>query len=1076
MAVLALVVAGNAIGAAIGGTFLGVAAATWGGVAGGLVGNLLFAPDGPNIQGPRLGDLKSQSSALGMPIPIVYGTARLAGNMIWSAPITETAHVTESGGGKGGGGSSTQTSYTYAQSFAIAICDCEIAGVLRIWANGELIYNVSTTADAATGEASADVANLMTVYYGTETQTASSLIEADVGAGDTPAYRGTAYVTFENMQLADYGNRAPNLEFEVISMAAGSAEIALTALSSAVVEAARVECFCTAGKYTYLLLSTQILRIYNTSDPANPVLLSSTDIDTDSFDNPAQMEPILIGNYVVLKRTNTLVGSIQFVNVEDPAAPFLIPASSFSVGGFSSALVYHNGWIYCSAASDLYYIDVRDPYNMVSVSLAFPAGMQGGGLWIDGDYLYVSDYGTDPLLIYEISTGVPTLAASVAGVAGDSICGTNKSNYMYVPSTATLKIYDITDPLLPVVVATPALTIADLDHTLGDNFAVYLIGSNLSLYSLATPSAPVLVNALTLSGSGSAMMRTAGNLIVGCRGTTWQTFGIGGATLAATVTDICTRAGLTTGDIDVTDLTDTLDGYIVTRSRARDQIKQLAQAYFFDAVESAGVNKFVTRGGASVFDIAEDDLAAHPYGSETPPSLIKARQQEMELPVELAVQYLETAAAYQIGTQASQRLTTSSQNKQSINLALAMSATKAKQIADVLMYDAWTARTAFDFATGWKYAHLEPTDVGTLTKGGRTYTVRIVSEDTSGGIGNRQAVLEDTSVYTQTATAAALPVPADTVRLIPLTWLKMLDIPLLRDQDDGYGFYVAACGYTDAWAGAQMYKSTDDGGTWASFSAAIFNAASIGVATTILGTFTQNIFDESGSVTVTMRNGELSSDTEINVLNGANVALLGDEIIQFKNATLVSTGIYTLTGLLRGRLGTEWARSTHAVGDDFIVLTTTTTYLTVGASAEYDLARLYRGVSFGKFLEDASDVSFTNTAVAQTPYSPVQLGGGRNAALDITINWIRRTRIAGGWLNNADSVLGEASEAYEVEIYSSNTYVTVKRTITGLSSPTTTYTAAQQTTDFGSTQATIYFIVYQISATVGRGYEARGVV
>ena len=87
-----------------------------------------------------------------------------------------------------------------------------------------------------------------------------------------------------------------------------------------------------------------------------------------------------------------------------------------------------------------------------------------------------------------------------------------------------------------------------------------------------------------------------------------------------------------------------------------------------------------------------------------------------------------------------------------------------------------------------------------------------------------------------------------------------------------------------------------------------------------------------------------------------------------------------------------------------------------------------------------------------------------------------RPRIAGGWLNNADSVLGEASEAYEVEIYSSNTYVTVKRTITGLSSPTTTYTAAQQTTDFGSTQATIYFIVYQISATVGRGYEARGVV
>jgi len=41
-------------------------------------------------------------------------------------------------------------------------------------------------------------------------------IEAVEGAGLAPAYRGTAYVVFENLQVADYGNRVPQFTFEVI--------------------------------------------------------------------------------------------------------------------------------------------------------------------------------------------------------------------------------------------------------------------------------------------------------------------------------------------------------------------------------------------------------------------------------------------------------------------------------------------------------------------------------------------------------------------------------------------------------------------------------------------------------------------------------------------------------------------------------------------------------------------------------------------------------------------------------------------------------------------------------------------
>jgi len=544
--------------------------------------------------------------------------------------------------------------------------------------------------------------------------------------------------------------------------------------------------------------------------------------------------------------------------------------------------------------------------------------------------------------------------------------------------------------------------------------------------------------------------------------------------LSSIVADICIKTGLTAGEIDVSQLTDIVDGYVVQRGTARSWLEQLMMAFFFDAVESDGKVKFVKRGGSSVAAIVEDDLAAHEYGSSPPDTLTINRKQEMELPVEMAVQYMDTGAAYAIGSQEARRLITDSQNQQSINLAISMTGTKARQISEVLMYDAWTTRTTFDAWTGWKYSYLEPTDVITFTKGGRTYTTRLVDEDAAAGIFRRTAVLEDAGIYTQTPTAAPITVPPDTVSSVPLTDMILMDIPLLRDQDDGLGFYAAACGYVEGWHGAQAYKSNDDGLTWSSYGRAFLNEAAIGAASGVLGNFYGgNIFDELNSITVVMINGTLASDTEINVLNGANVALLGDEIIQYKTATLTATDTYLLTGLLRGRRGTEWAMATHVTGERFVVLSETTTYLFDASSAEYDLARNYKGVSFGGYLDEAPTITFTHTAMALHPYAPVLLGGGRNTALDVILTWTRRTRTGGAWNNYSDVPIGETTEAYEVEIWNSG-YTVLKRTITGITSATTTYSAAQQTTDFGSAQSTVYFKVYQISAVVGRGFEARG--
>jgi hypothetical protein len=175
-----------------------------------MLGGVLFPQDGPPDQiqeGPRLHDLKVQSSAHGAMLPLVYGTVRIAGNVIWAADLEEqvVTETTSASGGKGGGGSVTSTtrSYLYFASFAVGLCAGTISSVDRVWANGKLVHDASSSLLD------------MAIYLGDEAQAPDDRIESALGVGFVPAYRGMAYAVINRLNLSEYGNQIPNLHFEV---------------------------------------------------------------------------------------------------------------------------------------------------------------------------------------------------------------------------------------------------------------------------------------------------------------------------------------------------------------------------------------------------------------------------------------------------------------------------------------------------------------------------------------------------------------------------------------------------------------------------------------------------------------------------------------------------------------------------------------------------------------------------------------------------------------------------------------------------------------------------------------------
>ena len=214
MATLVLTVVGTALGGPLGGAI--------GAFVGRQVDSMIFG--GGTREGPRLNELNVTTSSYGMPVPRHFGTMRAPGQIIWATDLVE--HRDKKGGGKG---KPSVVTYTYSASFAVALSSRPILSVGRIWADGKLLRG-------AAGDLK--VAGQMRVHTGEGDQPVDALLAAAEAAGQCPAYRGLAYVVFENLQLEEYGNRIPSLSFEII---ADSGPLSLGSLLDGVVEDADAE-------------------------------------------------------------------------------------------------------------------------------------------------------------------------------------------------------------------------------------------------------------------------------------------------------------------------------------------------------------------------------------------------------------------------------------------------------------------------------------------------------------------------------------------------------------------------------------------------------------------------------------------------------------------------------------------------------------------------------------------------------------------------------------------------------------------------------------------------------------------
>jgi hypothetical protein len=525
------------------------------------------------------------------------------------------------------------------------------------------------------------------------------------------------------------------------------------------------------------------------------------------------------------------------------------------------------------------------------------------------------------------------------------------------------------------------------------------------------------------------------------------------------LSDLCQRLGVPyhlDASVDVE-----IQGYIVTKQMpARAALEGVMQAHLVDAYEADGRIVFVKRGGSVRASYTTDDLAAHEQGGEPPDILPIRRVNESELPRKINVQYMDPEREYEAGVQYASRLAGLARSEAGLDLAIAMDPDAAAQIAERLLVAAWVGReTVGPFFLPYTEIDLRPTDVIQITDEGVTHRVRLTKvQYQAAGVIQCEGALEIDGMYESSATAvhgtgfgaSAAPEPQGDVTF------HWIDLNLLEDSNDPAGIYVCA-GSDGLFNGATLQISYDGAVTWIDAQWMEYDPI-LGEATTALPEHPAETIDRTNTLRVELLDADntLSTIAPVSALaRTANVAILGDEIIIFETATLVSAGVYDLTGLHRGLRGTD-THTAHAVGDRFILLDLDSVYRLPIADSRLGKVISYRVVPYDEEASGYPTETETYVGYAYWPYAVAHLAAMDAGGGNYDVTWVRRDRLDGEWRDLVDVPLSEAAESYRVEVRNGAT-LTHSTTV---SSPSATVPASAGNT----------VTVRQISAKTGAGH------
>ena len=543
----------------------------------------------------------------------------------------------------------------------------------------------------------------------------------------------------------------------------------------------------------------------------------------------------------------------------------------------------------------------------------------------------------------------------------------------------------------------------------------------------------------------------------------WLTGRLGGVSLAGLARALFLDHGLPAPEVD--GLAVCIDGYVRPRPTAlRDEIEQLAAAFAFRGIDTGTGIRLVSLDRRGAIEIGYDDLVEE--GADDP-LVVTTRREDDALPREQRLQFLDSGRDFASATARAQRSDAASRHVETAAVAAALADSVAAQAAEIALFDAWSGRTAVSFRLPRSRIALGAGDVVALDVGGTSGTFLVEEIEDAGRLlvsarAVDRSVFRPTPVETSGMAPASLPAFGAPV-------VHVLDLPRLGERFEAHQPLVAA--WSRPWPHPMAVWWTRSGESYR-LATTFDRPSTVGEVVTPppAGPFSR--WDVGGSLMVRLYARTLESRADLEVLAGRNAIAIrvddgGWEVIQFGRAELVGDGIYRLSRLLRGQSGTEdVAAAGISAGAPAVVLDGHLKALPLGRDAIGTPLDLRVGPLRGGHAGSAVAVLLgTAGGRGLKPLSPVHLRAVREAAGDIRLTWIRRTRVGGDDWSGEDVPLGEEAERYRLEILVDGSVVRTAN----VAEPAFRYALADQVADLGAAPAALHVRVAQVAPGLGPG-------
>lgn len=497
----------------------------------------------------------------------------------------------------------------------------------------------------------------------------------------------------------------------------------------------------------------------------------------------------------------------------------------------------------------------------------------------------------------------------------------------------------------------------------------------------------------------------------------------------------------------------------------RSILTTLSQTFLFDMIDTNGTLKFIPRQVSAVKTIDKSDMGFSTSKTPITPYSGK-RLQGISLPKSIALTYYDASLDYNQFTQTAQLFTYPDGQEVTLSVPVTLTAAQAKKVAEVALINSHLEATSYSFFTSYKHIDLEPGDVVSSPMG----LIRITKiQEGDEGILQFDATDAGGELAVQGSNLQPTIPPASTN--IPLTigysQAFFIDPPNLDDQDTGVRLYAAVHGYgKTGWPGANIYHSEDNGATYDIVGTAT-SEATFGIVETATPAADWHFTDNTTSITVKLKTGSLLSTSTLGMLNGQNRCMIGQEVIDFKNATLVADKTYVLTGLLRGRQGTEQYISTHVDNELFVMLDSSLVRIDL-PDADRNTTKKYKVVTLGSDISkaDSEDVHCISNNTLMYPVFGAKI---LKTGSDFVVSYNERIRFDNQLKDYATAIHDPDWAGYGIIIYADSSYTTPKARYT-TTSTSWTYSLNMQNTDFGAAQNHLYVRVSQLSKKWGAGY------